>query len=246
MTTTSDCRKIKNALRQVASPDRKNGSEYFFKTGPGQYAEGDQFIGVSVPDSRKIAKQCINAHLATLGCLLKSKIHEDRTCALHILVLQFNREMKLNSPTQVQKIFDFYLENLDYVNNWDLVDTSAPYILGPYIRKLPKTDQEDIINRLSDSTNMWHRRAAIVGTWKIIKIGDYYWTLYLAEKYLTETEDLQHKATGWMLREVWKQDAEKAEGFIKKHCSDMPRTTLRYAIERIEEGKRQRFLKGDF
>ena len=226
----------RQALRRYATPEKAKIHQWFFKTGKGEYAEGDRFIGVTVPQIRKIVKQFQTLMLQDVLTLLVSIIHEDRLLALLILVSQFKRG---DASTQ-KHIVDAYLANLEYVNNWDLVDSSAPYILGAYLHDKKRA----VLYKLATSTRLWDRRVAIIATFHFIKYGDLKDTLQLATRLLRDSEDLMHKAVGWMLREVGKRDQNMLEKFLKAHNKNMPRTMLRYAIERFPEEKRQEYLKG--
>jgi 3-methyladenine DNA glycosylase AlkD len=231
---------IRNSLRQYASPEKKVNVERFFKTGKGQYGEGDQFIGVSNPDVRKVARQYKDMPLDEIELLLHSTIHEDRLCALIILV---NQNAKANLEAQ-KSIVKLYIVNLHYINNWDLVDLSAHYILGKAIYN--GIQSKDILDTLAHSPIIWERRVAIISTFYFIRKGNIDDTLRLSRILLSDKEDLMHKAVGWALREAWKKDAPRVEGFLQENYPNIPRTTLRYAIERIEENKRKIFLKGIF
>lgn len=227
---------VRQALQQYASPDRAKVNQWFFKTGKGEYAEGDRFIGVTVPQIRSVAKRFQNLPLAQILKLLPSKIHEERLLALLILVTQFKRR-DINTQKQIA---DIYLSNLQYVNNWDLVDSSAHHILGQYL----SDKSRKILYKLARSSRLWDRRVSIITTLHFIKQGDFSDTLKLAEILLKDTEDLMHKAVGWMLREVGKKDQQVLEDFLKLHYQNMPRTMLRYAIERFSQTKRTQYLKG--
>jgi 3-methyladenine DNA glycosylase AlkD len=231
---------IQNSLRRYASPERKINVERFFKTGKGQYGEGDEFIGVSNPDVRKVAREYKDISLDEIELLLHSPIHEDRLCALIILV---NQNTKANPEAQ-KTIVNLYIVNLAFINNWDLVDLSAHYILGKAI--YDGIQSKDILDTLAHSPILWERRVAIISTFYFIHKGNIDDTLRLSKVLLTDKEDLMHKAVGWALREAWKKDAPRVEEFLQENYSHIPRTTLRYAIERIEENKRKRFLKGMF
>lgn len=228
---------IQNSLRQYASPERKRNVERFFKTGKGQYGEGDQFIGVSNPNIRKVAREYKDISLDESELLLHSPIHEDRLCALVILV---NQNDKVNPEAQ-KEIVNLYIVNLQYINNWDLVDLSAHYILGKAI--YDGIQSKDILDTLVHSSILWERRVAIISTFYFIRKGDIDDTLRLSKVLLSDKEDLMHKAVGWALREAWKKDAPRVEAFLQENYPHIPRTTLRYAIERMEESKRQQFLK---
>lgn len=229
---------IQHALATYADTEKAAFFPYFFKTGPGQYAEGDKFIGVTVPNQRIVAKEFADTPLTELTTLLSSKIHEHRLTALLILTTQYEKAKK-DPPTQ-QKIYSFYIKNLPAVNNWDLVDQSAPKILGAHILKNPQL--EKVLDTLADSKNLWQERIAIVATYTFIKAKKFDLTFAIAEKFLTHKHDLIHKATGWMLRELGKIDQPAEENFLKKHYQIMPRTMLRYAIERFTPEKRNFYL----
>jgi 3-methyladenine DNA glycosylase AlkD len=231
---------IRNSLRQYASPEKKVNVERFFKTGKGQYGEGDQFIGVNNPDIRKVARQYKDISLDEIELLLHSTIHEDRLCALIILVNQ-NAKAK---PEAQKQILNLYIVNLHYINNWDLVDLSAHYILGKAI--YDGIQSKDILDTLAHSPILWKRRVAIISTFYFIRKGNIDDTLRLSKILLSDTEDLMHKSVGWALREAWKKDAQRVELFLQENYHNIPRTSLRYAIERIEENKRKIFLKGIF
>jgi 3-methyladenine DNA glycosylase AlkD len=231
---------IQDSLRQYASPERKRNVERFFKTGKGQYGEGDEFIGVSNPDIRKVAREYKDISLDKIELLLHSPIHEDRLCALIILVNQ----NKKASPEAQKAIVKLYIVNLHYINNWDLVDLSAHYILGKAI--YDGIQSKDILDTLVASPILWERRVAIITTFYFIHKGDIDETLRLSKVLLSDKEDLMYKAVGWALREAWKKQPQAVEQFLIDNYTQLPRTTLRYAIERIEENKRKRFLKGMF
>jgi len=209
----------------------------FFKTGPGQYGEGDVFIGVRVPVIRKVAKEFKELRLPEVECLLHSPVHEERLAALVILVM---RAAKADTTAR-KVIYDFYLANTKFINNWDLVDLSAPQIVGAYLAEKSRKP----LHRLAKSSRLWDRRVSILATFHFIKGGDYGDTLKIAEMLLADREDLMHKAVGWMLREVGKRDVALLEGFLGQHCRVMPRTMLRYAIERFSEKKRRTYMARD-
>ncbi len=221
-------------LRQYASPERANISQRFFKTGLGQYGEGDIFIGVTVPDTRKVAKQFSDISLKEIHKLLQSKIHEERLLALLILVEQFK-----NGDQKTRKeIFDFYNTHLDRVNNWDLVDLSAYQIFGAWLESRSRVS----LYRLVKSKNIWHRRVAIVSTYHFIRNHDFADTITIARALLKDDHDLIHKAVGWMLREVGKRDERVLCDFLDAHTTQMPRTMLRYAIERLSVSKKRDYM----
>ena len=241
---------VQKELRVFASAERKKAVEWFFKTGKGQYGEGDIFLGVSSPDMRRVSRKYRDLPFAELQKLIASPIHEDRSCALSILVQRYEKggeradRAAPADPGPRKAILDFYLRNRQYVNNWDLVDCSAHKILG---RAIYEGLQEVVIlDRLAVSDILWERRIAIIATMYFIHKGQLDHTFRLAERLLADREDLMHKAVGWMLREAWKKDPAAVEAFLIKHYPQIPRTALRYAIEKMEETKHQRFLKGRF
>jgi 3-methyladenine DNA glycosylase AlkD len=226
---------VRKALTAARDPEKVTSHERFFKTKPGGYAQNDQFIGVTVPTQRKIAKQFGAMPLSEVQKLLTSKIHEERLTALLIMVKQFEH----GDPLQKKSIVDSYLKHIAYVNNWDLVDSSAPYILGPWLLNKDRR----ILDRLAKSKRLFERRIAIISTYAFIRAGDASDTLRLAELLLSDEEDLMHKAVGWMLREVEKRvDVELLRNFLETNVARMPRTTLRYAIEHLKERERKKWL----
>ncbi|MGO9115111.1 MAG: DNA alkylation repair protein [Thermoguttaceae bacterium] len=225
-------------LRSLGNPKDAAFLAGFFKTGPGQYGEGDVFIGVRVPMIRKTAKEFEELPLREVECLLHSPIHEERLAALVVLVMQ---AAKADAKTR-KAIYDLYLANTKFINNWDLVDLSAPQIVGTYLADKSRKP----LYRLAKSSWLWDRRISILATYHFIRLGDFGDTLQIAEITLADREDLMHKAVGWMLREVGKRDVAVLEGFLGRHCRVMPRTMLRYAIERLSEKKRRGYMTGDF
>ncbi len=225
---------LKNTLKQLANPEKADHSKRFFKTGPGEYGEGDMFLGITVPELRKLSRQYKDLPLEYIEILLKSPMHEERLLGLFILVLQY----KQSSDPQI--MYDFYVEHLDHVNNWDLVDSSAPYISGHFLFK----NDKDIIYEWVQDQNMWIRRIAMLTTFYFIKNNEFTDALNIAEILHLDHEDLIHKAVGWMLREIGKRDLPIEEQFLQKYYKNMPRTMLRYAIEKFPEPKRQAYLKG--
>lgn len=230
---------IKTALQELSIPGKAEIMQAFFKTGKGEYGEGDVFIGVTVPDQRSVAKEFYNKiSLAELSQLLSSKIHEHRLTALLMLVYQFEKTKDKNQ--QKEKV-DFYLKHTRYINNWDLVDTSCYKILGRYCFE---NQDSKLLEKLSDSENMWEMRMAIVGTTHHIKNGQFDLTKIFALKNLNHPHNLMHKANGWLLREMGKKNERELLDFLNLHYKEMPRTCLRYAIEKLEEEVRQNYLKG--
>lgn len=231
----SDADMAQKRLRSFACSEQATLLARFFKTGPGQYGEGDKFVGVKVPVIRKVAREFKDLPLPESERLLHSEVHEERLLALVILVVQFE---KGDDATRKQ-IYDLYLANTRHINNWDLVDLSAPRIVGGYL----ETRSRKPLDRLAKSASLWERRISILATHWFIRRGDFADTLRIAGKLLGDKEDLIHKAVGWMLREVGKRDVAVLEAFLGEHCRVMPRTMLRYAIERPPEKKRLGYLK---
>jgi 3-methyladenine DNA glycosylase AlkD len=226
---------VKAELVKLSDPERAIKLQGFFKTGMSEYGEGDVFIGVRVPDQRRIAKKYRNISLTDVLELLRSEIHEHRLTALFILTEQFN---KGDDDTR-QRIVDLYLSNTTYVNNWDLVDSSAHKILGVWLVDKPR----GVLYDLARSESLWERRISIISTFAFIHRGDLVDALALAGVLLVDGHDLIHKASGWVLREVGKKDQSVLEEFLNEHYKTMPRTMLRYAIERLPE-ERRRFYMG--
>lgn len=234
---------IKRELKKESNKKDIKILQRFFKTGKGEYGEGDIFIGVRVPKQRKIAKKYVDIKLNEIEKLLKEKIHEYRLTALLILVEKYNEgnESK-NKKLNKEKIYNLYLKNLKYINNWDLVDLSAHKIIGKHIYDNNLNDK--ILFKLSENNNLWFRRIAIISSFYFIKQKKYNLTFKLAEKLLEDKEDLIHKAVGWMLREIGKScGVEKEEIFLKKYYKKMPRTMLRYSIERFPKNKKEFYMK---
>lgn len=230
---------IKQALETLAILEKAEFFPKFFKTGKGEYGEGDIFIGVTVPDQRKVAKEFYNKiSLEEVSQLLSSKIHEHRLTALLILILKFE---KSKEEAQQKEIIDFYLKHLEFINNWDLVDTSCYKILGRYCFE---NQEEKLLIDLSNSDKMWEKRIAIVGTMHYIKKGNFELTKEFAKKNLHHPHDLMHKANGWLLREMGNKNEQELLDFLNQHYKEMPRTCLRYAIEKLDESLRQDYLKG--
>ena len=225
-------------LVAAAKRVRAESSAWFFKTGKGQYGEGDQFLGVTVPAQRKIALRYRDLPEKALKKLLASKIHEHRFVALEILVAQFEAATR---PQQTA-IYRFYLANTARVNNWDLVDTSAPYIVGEYLL----TRTRGILRKLAKSQSVWERRIAIVATFAFLRAGQTADTFAVAMMLLADQHSLIHKAVGWALREAGKRSPEQLSEFLQANYERLPRTSLRYAIERFKPAERERFLTGDF
>ena len=227
---------IQKRIRDLGNQEIARHSQRFFKTAKGEYGEGDRFLGIRVPVLRKLANQHQGTSLETVFQLLSSEFHEERLFSLLILVLQFFR----GNEKERRTIYEGYLKNTRFVNNWDLVDSSAVKIVGAYLLERSRAP----LYRLVHSKNLWERRISIIATFYFIKRNDVGDTLKLSEILKQDPEDLIHKAVGWMLREIGNRDRAIEEGFLKKHYREMPRTMLRYAIEKFPEDKRQAYLKG--
>ena len=231
-------KKVIEELTPLASSAKAFELQRFFKTGPGQYGEGDVFIGVVVPDIRKVAHAHKNLSLIEIDKLLDSDIHESRLCGVIILTLQFKAT---KDAKQQKKIFDFYIKALKagHINNWDLVDVSAP-IIGTYL--VDKSDPYPLLSKLAKSKSLWERRVAIIFTFAFIRAGELDPTIEISELLLKDEHDLIHKAVGWMLRELGKRDGVLLRKFLTDHSKQMPRTALRYAIEKMPESERKKWL----
>jgi len=225
---------IKKDLLQLGNPEKAIKLSGFFKTGKGQYGEGDVFLGIPVPEQRKVAKRYLDLSLDDLQELLRSEIHEYRLTALLILVSKYGKA----DSSGKDEIFVFYLKNTEYVNNWDLVDLSAPKIVGDYLVNKDRS----ILFKLVKSSNLWERRITVLATFMFIRNDDFEDALRISKLLLCDEHDLIHKAVGWMLREIGKRDQEVEEGFLSEYFKQMPRTMLRYAIEKFDEDKRNFYL----
>jgi 3-methyladenine DNA glycosylase AlkD len=228
---------IKKRLRLLADKEKAKVLQGFFKTGPGQYGEGDVFLGITVPALRRLARECRDTSVAEAALLLQSAIHEERLLALLLFVRMYGE----GDDRVKGQIYKLYLKSMRYVNNWDLVDLSAPNIVGNYLLARNRRT----LYALAKSRDLWKRRIAILATFAFIRQGDYADTLKISALLLTDDHDLIHKAVGWMLREVGKRSLSAEERFLKRHYKNMPRTMLRYAIERFPEGKRRQYLNGN-
>ncbi|MBI5848532.1 MAG: DNA alkylation repair protein [Nitrospirae bacterium] len=226
--------RLKADLLKIANPEKAKTLARFFKTGKGQYGEGDIFLGIMVPQQRRIAKKYAALSLQDIKALLASKVHEHRLIALFILVGQYQK-----ADEQVKKkIADFYLTHASCINNWDLVDLSAPHILGDHCYG----ENPTMLYRLAESDNLWKRRIAIMATFAFIRKGSFKEALAISGMLLHDRHDLIHKAVGWMLREIGKRDVQREEEFLNKHAHEMPRTMLRYSIERFDDKKRRYWM----
>jgi len=234
----NDFDSLKKDLRSFQKPGKAKVLQRFFKTGQGEYGEGDEFLGLMMDEIRSVAKKNSDLSLSEVSKLLVSKIHEERMVAVVILYRQF-REAKLEGK---KKIYDFYFENIAGINNWDLVDSSAPLIIGGYLYL--SENSRKILYRLAGSDDLWKKRIGMMACFYFIKEKDFSDALKIAEILLTDKEDLIQKAVGWMLREIGNRNINTEEDFLKKFYKKMPRTMLRYAIEKFPEDKRQGYLRG--
>jgi 3-methyladenine DNA glycosylase AlkD len=230
-------KEIHSRLAALADPEQATILQRFFKTGPGQYGEGDIFIGIRVPVLRKLVRELQGIPLHEAESLLESPIHEERLFALFLLVKAFSK----GDSGKRMHIYEHYLKSIGFINNWDLVDLSAEHIVGAYLFDKDRSP----LYLLAASAGLWERRISILSTFHYIKKGEFGDTLELSKRLLMDRHDLIHKAVGWMLREVGKRDLAAEESFLRQHYKAMPRTMLRYAIERFPEAKRQLYLKGE-
>ena len=225
---------LREKLRAAATADRAAGALRYFKTGPGEYGEGDKFLGVAAPDLRKLAREGQDLKAADVRKLLTSEWHEERALGLLILVRQFER----GDAATRDRVYDLYLRHTRHINNWDLVDCSAPPIVGAHLAAKSRKP----LRQLAKSSSLWERRIAIVATQFLIRRGEFDDALAIAEMLLDDREDLIHKATGWMLREVGDRDRAALERFLDRNAARMPRTALRYALEKFPETARRRYM----
>jgi len=226
---------LRKKIKGVANPDVAKTMQWFFKTGKGEYGEGDIFVGLKVPTQRMIAGEFRDLSLIDLKALLKSSIHEERLISLFIFIYKFEK----GDENEKEKIFSLYLKYIKGVNNWDLVDLSAPKIVGKYLLDKDKS----LLLELALSENLWERRIAMLSTQEFIRNNRFDTTIIIAKMLLEDNHDLIHKAVGWMLREIGKRDLTAEEKFLKKYYKKMPRTMLRYAIEKFPEAKRKKYLQ---
>ena len=227
---------LRKKIKAISNPDIAKTMQWFFKTGKGDYGEGDIFTGLKVPTQRKLAQEFRDLSLTDLKILLNSPVHEERLISLLILVDKYEK----GNEQEKEVIFSFYLKNRNGINNWDLVDLSAPKIIGKHLLKKDKS----LLFKFALSKNLWDRRIAVLSTYEFIRNNDFAVTLQISEVLLHDEHDLIHKAAGWMLREIGKRDLQAEENFLKPHYKEMPRTMLRYAIEKFPETKRKKYLQG--
>ena len=237
--TNNILKEIKESLAVLSIPEKAAFFPKFFKTGKGEYGEGDLFLGVKVPDQRAVAKEYYaKISLEELSELLSSPYHEHRLTALIMLISKFEKTKDLSVK---EEIINFYLKHLDFINNWDLVDTTCYKILGRYAFENQK---ENLLRELADSDQMWHKRIAVVGTMHYIKKGSFELTKEFVTQNLYHPNDLMHKANGWLLREMGNKNEAELISYLNQYYKEMPRTCLRYAIEKLDEELRQDYLKG--
>lgn len=229
-------KEISQTLKALADPVIAEHSQRFFKTGKGEYGEGDQFLGIRVPVLRLQVKRFEATRLKEVTQLLASSFHEERLCALLLLVMKFRK----GDEAEKTAIYQLYLKNTCYINNWDLVDSSAYQIVGAYLEDKDK----QVLYKLAKSKHLWERRIAIIATFQLIRNNRFDDTLALAALLKNDAEDLIHKAVGWMLREIGKRDVAVEKAFLQKHYRNMPRTMLRYAIEKFPTTERKKYLSG--
>lgn len=241
VTSGKDCHlkaaDIQRRLQELSNPERVRILQRFFKTAKGEYGEGDVFVGLYVPEIRKLAREYRDLPLPEAVDLLHSPIHEARLLALLILVGAYAR----GNAALRERIYRLYLDHKRFINNWDLVDASAEHVVGRHLLDRSRAP----LHALAASGLLWDRRISVMATFHFIKRGEFAETLRIAERLLRDREDLIQKATGWMLREIGKRDRAAEEAFLKVHCRIMPRTMLRYAIEKFPEELRQRYLRGE-
>ena len=232
--------KIIDHLKELSTKERKKSNEWFFKTGKGEYSEFDQFIGVTVPNIRKVAKKyCRTISDHDLTIIVRNPVHEVRLCGVIILVNKYQSKF-----SDKKSIYDYYLQNIGYINNWDLVDSSAPHILGNYM--LGNKGEVKLLYKLSKSKNLWEKRISIITTLMFIKNNYFDPTLIIGKTLLGDRHDLIHKAIGWTIREIYKRDEQVATRFLRENYTSLPRTTLRYAIEKMDEPDRKMYLQAKF
>mgnify|MGYP001007772563 CR=1 FL=1 len=227
-----------HALKKRQDKQKAVVYQRFFKTAKGQYGEGDQFFGITVPQQRIVAKKFFDLSLLDIDKLIRHPVHECRLTALLIVVHQYQKGDEMRQ----KKIYDWYLKNARRINNWDLVDSSASYIVGAYLFGQKKSEWKKVLLSLAQSDNLWERRISIISTHYFIRQGVYEPTIRIATQLLSDKHDLIHKACGWMLREMGKKDETILQDFLDAYAKQMPRTMLRYAIEKMSQGKRKKYL----
>lgn len=231
-------RELRKRIRAAANPRDAVFLQRFFRTGPGEYGEGDRFLGIRVPATRQLIREYRGPSMPAVRLLLKSPYHEERLLALLLLVRIYQRA----EPAERERVYRFYLAHTRHINNWDLVDCSAPPIVGRHLERRSRRD----LSRLARSKDLWERRIAVVATQWLIRAGDFGPTLMLAGRLLDDRHDLMHKAIGWMLREVGKRDRSVLRGFLDRHAARMPRTMLRYSIEHFPPRLRRQYMNAKY
>lgn len=227
-------------LKKLKNPDKAKIMQGFFKTGKGQYGEGDIFWGITVPEQRRVAKECIETSLEELHELVGNSVHEVRLTSFIVLTEQYKRAVKQKDEKSMKRIYDFYIAHAKSANNWDLVDLTAPIISGHYLFIHP--EKQKILQKFVVSKNIWERRIAILSTFYFIRQKELSLTFEMADKLMKDEHDLIHKAVGWMLREAGKKDEKALKTYLATRYKHMPRTMLRYAIERFLETERKQYL----
>lgn len=249
----TSAKELLEKLTALSDGEQKRNLMRFFKTGKGDYGEGDEFLGLKVPQTRSFVKDCVDMDFGELQLLINSEYHEARLAAVLILVEKYKKlqsaklKNNLSSMAGRDSIIDFYVRNYRQVNNWDLVDMSAPKLLGNWIVErtiMDQCDKEDVIEGLANSGNLWGERMSVVFTWMTVRHSMPEYSLRYCRRHLKHPHDLMHKAVGWMLREMGSRiDMDLLRDFLDEHCGDMPRTTLRYAIEKMDERERKEWLE---
>ena len=227
--------KLQRELRKLADPEVALHTRRYFKSGTGEYAEGDKFLGIRMPQIRALVKTCIELDAVVVGKFLQSQWHEERIFALLVMVLQFQK----GTASEQKKIYTKYLDSTVFINNWDLTDCSAYQIVGAW---LSERSRKPLYN-LARSQSLWERRIAVMATFEFIRNDDFADTIALCEMLLQDQEDLIHKVSGWMLREIGKRDVSVLYGFLDQHAASTPRTMLRYSIEKLSDQKRKHYMK---
>jgi len=229
---------IKQDLQKLANPEQAKILQRFFKTGKGEYGEGDVFLGIKVPEQRKVAKKHLDISLSELQELVQSKYHEHRLTGFMMIEYKFQKAEKKNDKKEQEELYDFFIKNKEYANNWDIIDVTTPKVVGKYLFDKDRA----ILYKLAKSKSIWDRRIAVLATFWFIYKNDFFDSIKIAEILVDDKHDLIHKAVGWMLREVGKRDQAVEEKFLDRHYKTMPRMMLRYALERLPEDRRKHYM----
>ncbi|MDR0972612.1 MAG: DNA alkylation repair protein [Prevotellaceae bacterium] len=237
---TRDAQQIVNRLISFQNKEKEAFFPRFFKAGKGEYGEGDRFLGIVVPNVRRVAKENLDASQEIVDQLLQNPYHEVRLCGLLIWVEQFK---KTKNAAAREQMVQFYLQHYPRINNWDLVDLSAPYIVGEYLLTQPHDERMQLLSRVADIDYLWAQRIAMVSTLTLVRKGEPFEAIALSERFLRHRHDLMHKAVGWVLREIGKRDLSLLRAFLDRHSRTMPRTMLRYAIERMSDEERRYYMR---